>query len=137
MNNRESIATVRVPSKMDDRAPDGSEIRLLVSTKRASFCHCTLPPQSTSLTGVHHTIEEVWYCLHGQGQVWRKGQDHEAEVDVFPGVCLTIPPQTQFQFRSTSWEPLCFIISTMPPWPGPQEWQRVPDHWLIQEPHGG
>jgi mannose-6-phosphate isomerase-like protein (cupin superfamily) len=132
MPGHEAMKTVQVPSEMDVRAPDGSEIRLLVTMKEASFCHCTLPPQGTSLAGMHNTLEEVWYCTHGHGQVWRKGQDEERVVDVYPGICLTIPAQTHFQFRSTSWEPLCFIIATMPPWPGEHAWMRVEEHWQTQ-----
>ena len=61
------------------------------------------------------------------------GLFRHADVGVFLltafGVCLTIPPGTSFQFRNTGWEPLCFIITTMPPWPGPEEAVRVTDHW--------
>ncbi len=129
MDNLEYIQTKRVPAEMDVRAPDTSEIRLLANMKGGSTCHCTLPPQGVSLAGVHKTVEEVWYCIEGHGQVWRKWQDHELEVDFLPGVCLTIPPGTHFQFRCVGDAPLRFIITTMPPWPGEQEWSRVAEHW--------
>jgi len=77
-------------------------------------------------------IEEIWYFVQGRGQVWRKQGDHEEVVDVFPGVCLTIPPQTHFQFRNAGEEPLGFIIVTMPPWPGEQEWMEVAAHWSTE-----
>jgi mannose-6-phosphate isomerase-like protein (cupin superfamily) len=48
---------------------------------------------------------------------------------VHPGICVTIPLHTHFQFRNTGTEPLCFIIATMPTWPGPQEATNVPNHW--------
>jgi mannose-6-phosphate isomerase-like protein (cupin superfamily) len=133
MSNIEHFKTMHVPSEMDERAPDGSEIRFLVRMKEASFVHCTLPPQHTSFSGMIKNLEEVWYCIQGRGQIWRKWQDDEEIVDVYPGTCLTIPAQTHFQFRSTSWEPLCFIIATMPPWPGEQEWIMVSDHWQIEK----
>jgi mannose-6-phosphate isomerase-like protein (cupin superfamily) len=119
----------QVSEHLDVLAPDGSEIRLLASTSRASSCHCTLPVGGTSLAGIHQTVEEIWYCLQGQGQVWRKKADQESEVAFTSGVSLTIPQHTQFQFRNTGSEPLTLIITTMPPWPGEQEWLRVEDHW--------
>jgi phosphate/sulfate permease len=33
----------------------------------------------------------VWFFLSGRGEMWRRQGDREAIVDVFPGVCLTIP----------------------------------------------
>src|SRR5689334_2636799 len=112
MDMREYIKTKLISNDMDVKAPDNSEIRLLAEMKGGSVCHCTLPPHGVSLAGVHKTIEEVWYCVQGQGKVWRKWQDYEIEVDVYPGVCLTIPPQTHFQFRNSGDEPFSIIITT-------------------------
>jgi mannose-6-phosphate isomerase-like protein (cupin superfamily) len=120
---------MHLPSKMDVYAPDGSEIRLLLSTSRGSSCHCTLPANGISLAGMHRSVEEIWYCVQGRGQVWRKRDEQESEIEIFPGVCLSIPPYTQFQFRTVGVEALEIIITTMPPWPGEQEWIKVEDHW--------
>ena len=114
-------------------APDSSEIRLLVGTARGSVAHGTLPPGRASLAITHRTVEEVWYVTAGRGQVWRKQGDHESVVDVTAGTALSIPTGVHFQFRATGPEPLCFIMCTMPPWPGEQEAVRVPDHWPIIE----
>ncbi len=35
------------------------------------------------------------------------------------------------QFRNTGDEDLCFVIVTMPPWPGAEEARRVTDHWPV------
>jgi len=64
-------------------------------------------------------VEEIWYFL--AGQVWRKQDDREKVVDVHPGLSLTIPAETHFQFRNTGDEPLQFIIAAMSPWPGEDE----------------
>ncbi|HTK08995.1 MAG TPA: cupin domain-containing protein [Ktedonobacteraceae bacterium] len=124
--------TRRVPAQMDVLAPDGSEIRLLANTRGGSSCHCTLPVKGTSFAGIHRTVEEIWYCLQGQGQIWRKKDEQEGEVALMPGVSVSIPQQTQFQFRNTGSEPLVVIITTMPPWPGAEEWVRVEDHWSVE-----
>ncbi len=91
--------------------------------------HCTLPRGKTSIAVAHRTVEEVWYVLHGQGQVWRKQDGRESIVDVSPGTALTIPLGASFQFRSTGAEELCFIIFTIPPWPGEEEAFQVEGRW--------
>ena len=124
------MQTVRLPKLYTVLAPDGSEIRELVQVSRGSMVHCTLPPGAVSKPVSHRTVEEVWYFLSGRGQVWRKSGGDESVMDVESGVSLTIETGTHFQFRNTSPdEPLSFIITTMPPWPGPDEAYQVTGHW--------
>ena len=111
----------QVKAKYDLLAPDGSEIRLLHSLAGASVVHCALPVGAVSIPVRHRTVEEVWYFLAGEGQVWRKQSERELVMDVRPGVSLTIPLGTAFQFRNTGAVPLEFIIATTPPWPGEDE----------------
>src|SRR5215217_7259298 len=129
-----SFATKQLGEAYDVLAPDTSEIRLLVGTSRGSLAHGTLHPGQVSLAVMHRTVEEVWYVTAGRGQVWRKQGDRELVVDVEAGSALTIPIGAHFQFRCTGSEPLCFVMCTMPPWPGEQEAVRVPDHWPVVEP---
>jgi len=110
-------------------APDGSEVRPLLRLRGGSFAHCTLPVDSVSLAVRHRTVEEVWYFIGGEGQVWRRQGDNEETVNVVPGTCLTIPLGTNFQFRNTGSEPLRFVIATMPPWPGEGEAEMVEGRW--------
>jgi hypothetical protein len=44
---------------------------------------------------------------------------------------LNIPLGTRFQFRNTGAEPLCFIIATLPPWPGEDEAITQVGHWEV------
>ena len=111
----------KVAQDYDALAPDGSEIRLLHSLPGASVVHCALPAGSVSIPVRHRTVEEVWYFLAGAGQVWRKQGAREQVLDVAPGISLTIPLGTDFQFRNTGDSPLEFIIATAPPWPGEDE----------------
>jgi mannose-6-phosphate isomerase-like protein (cupin superfamily) len=115
--------------KPDCLAPDQSEIRLLAATERASTVHCTLPAGRVSLAVAHKTVEEIWYFIEGQGEVWCKLGDHEDVAPVVPGVSLTIPTGAHFQFRNTGESPLRFVCVTVPPWPGEDEAYRVKDHW--------
>ena len=123
--------TARLPEDYTDLAPDGSEIRELVAMKNGSMVHCTLPPGAVSMAVAHRTVEEVWYFIQGSGQVWRKMGGEEKVVDVEPGVSLSIETGAHFQFRNTGDENLCFVIVTMPPWPGEEEAVRVGDFWEI------
>ena len=123
------MKTTRLPDEYTAMAPDGSEIRELLATSRGSMVHCTLPVGVASQAVSHKTVEEIWYFVQGRGQVWRKNGDSETVVDVGPGICLNIETGTHFQFRNTGDDELCFIIVTMPPWPGEQEAARVEDYW--------
>lgn len=123
----------RVPSRYDCLAPDRSEIRLLVTAERGSCVHCTLPPGAVSLAVKHRSVEEIWYCLAGRGEVWRKLGSNEETVEFSPGVSLTIPCGAHFQFRNAGDKPLELVLVTMPPWPGEHEAERVADHWPIEE----
>src|SRR5436309_770304 len=86
----------------DAIAPDGSEIRLLVNggglpvgATRASLCEVTLPAGQVSRPVWHRTVEELWYVLAGQGEVWRcppgTAPDTVAPVAVAPGDAVVIP----------------------------------------------
>jgi mannose-6-phosphate isomerase-like protein (cupin superfamily) len=121
--------TKHLTSQYDYLAPDESEIRLLLELGGGGLAHCTLPPSRISLAVFHKTVEEIWYFVSGQGTVWRKQGGREEMVDVHPGSSVSIPCHTQFQFRNTGQESLCFIIITMPPWPGDQEAVRIEGHW--------
>lgn len=112
------------------QAPDGSQIRVLPEMPAASLVHCTLEVGRTSLAVAHKTVSETWQFLGGQGQVWLKQGDDAQEFTVSPGLSLTIPTGTHFQFRNTGNAPLTFLIVTMPPWPGTEdEAYRVEDYW--------
>jgi mannose-6-phosphate isomerase-like protein (cupin superfamily) len=123
------LETVNLPFKADLFAPDSSEIRLLSKLPGGSLCHCTLPPHTISKAIKHKSVEEIWYFLHGMGEIWRKLGGQEKIVRVKAGLSLTIPRQTEFQFRNTGSEPLCFLCLTMPPWPGAEEAEFVNGHW--------
>jgi mannose-6-phosphate isomerase-like protein (cupin superfamily) len=127
--NNFDFETKYLPASYDVIAPDGSEIRFLLTMNGGSMVYCTLPPYKTSLAVRHKTVEEIWYFIEGLGEAWRKQGDREEIVEVKRGVCITIPTGTHFQFRNTGAEPLRFVIATMPPWPGEHEAVRVQNYW--------
>ncbi len=115
------FASRTLPAAYDVLAPDGSEIRLLHSLDHASVVHCRLPGGAVSTPVQHRTVAEVWVFLAGAGEVWRRQGEREEILAVAPGMSLTIPLGTQFQFRALGDAPLEFLITTSPPWPGEAE----------------
>jgi mannose-6-phosphate isomerase-like protein (cupin superfamily) len=119
----------QLPRDRDAVAPDGSEIRNLLGLKGGGMAHFELGAGKTSRAVTHRTVEEIWFFISGQGEMWRL-QDGVAEtVEVYPGVCLTIPLGTCFQFRCTGQDPLEAIGVTMPPWPGEGEAVLLEGPW--------
>ena len=123
------FATKRISAAPDAIAPDGSEVRVLCQGSRGGMAVFTLPPSAVSRAVAHHTVEEVWYFLSGQGRMWRRLGEREEVVDVGPGVSLSLPVGTRFQFRCEGEEPLTAIGATMPPWPGEGEAYPVEGVW--------
>lgn len=102
---------------------------MLCGLNRGGMAHFALAPRAVSKAVVHQTIEEIWYFLRGKGRMWRRLDGDEQIVEVMPGVSITLPTGTHFQFRSDSDEPLEAIGVTMPPWPGPDEARAVTGVW--------
>ena len=121
--------TKRLPATRDAVAPDGSDVRILLGLRAGGMAHFELPTGHTSAAVTHKTVEEIWYFLSGQGEMWRRMADHEEIVPVEAGICLTIPLGTCFQFRSFGIEPLRAVGVTMPPWPGESEAHVVEGKW--------
>ena len=119
----------RRASRPDATAPDGSQIRLLADGRNAasksSLVEVTLPAGQVSRPVYHRTVEEIWYILEGEGQVWRcpPGADAGAVPPqaVSPGDALVIPTGWRFQFAAAADAPLRFLCHTTPPWPGDAE----------------
>ena len=118
--------TRTLPDTPDEFAPDGSEVRKLQRLSGGSMAHFTLPPGDCSAAVKHLTVEEIWFVLSGEGEMWRQSETGEEEVThLGAGVSLTIPLGTCFQFRATGSQPLRVIAVTMPPWPTDRE-EAVP-----------
>ena len=106
---------------------------MLPALEGGSAAHFRLAPGAVSRAGRHRTVEEIWYILAGQGEMWRSAGDREEVVALEPGLCLTIPVGTSFQFRATGERTLDAFGVTMPPWPAEAdgEWVEVPPRWPV------
>ena len=122
------LETKQLSEKPDLSAPDESDVRLLLSLGGGSMAHFELSPRMTSKAVMHRTVEEIWYCVDGAGEMWRKSGEDESVVSVSVGTCLTISVGTHFQFRSQD-QGLAAVAITMPPWPGEDEAEFVEGPW--------
>ncbi len=121
--------TMRLPAMPDAVAPDGSDVRVLIRMDRGSMAHFSLAAGRTSRAVAHRTVDEVWYVLGGRGEMWRRQDGLDAIVALEPGVCVSIPAGTRFQFRAAAGEPLQVVGITMPAWPGAGEAYEVEGAW--------
>jgi mannose-6-phosphate isomerase-like protein (cupin superfamily) len=111
-------------------APDGSRVRPLCRIAGlGSFAHVRLEPGEISRAVSHATVQEIWYVAGGRGAMWRRQEGRDpVTVELAPGVCLTIPLGTAFQFRADeAGEPLTVVAVTMPPWPTDSEDEARPE----------
>src|SRR5262245_65607162 len=103
------LSTKRLPVQRDAIAPDGSDVRILLGLSGGGLAHFELAPGKTSIAVTHRTVEEIWFFVKGRGEMWRKLNGREEVLPVEPGVCITLPLGTHFQFRSIGNEPLAAI----------------------------
>jgi mannose-6-phosphate isomerase-like protein (cupin superfamily) len=118
-----------LPAEPTAIAPDGSAVRVLVGLDTGGMAHFELGPGQVAVAVRHRTVGELWYFVQGLGQMWRRLDDHEEIVEVGPGVTISLPVGTEFQFRSAGPEALAAVGVTMPPWPGDGEAVLVDGPW--------
>lgn len=123
------FAIKNVGSACDVVAADSSELVLLARTKRASMAHGLLPAGVTSVAIVHRSVDELWFVVSGEAEIWRSNGADQAAETVRAGASLAIPCGTAFQYRTIGAEPFCFIMSTIPSWPGDDEAVPVKGIW--------
>ena len=130
------FVTRRLSSQPDAMAPDGSEVRVLASSSLGSMAQFTLPPGAVSKAVAHRSVEELWLVMQGRGRMWRKQGDVENVVALDPGISISIPVGTRFQFGCDGSEALVAVGVTMPPWPGAAEAVPVDGPWTPADQGG-
>ncbi len=119
-----------LPKHPDDTTPHGFKKRTLLQLDGGVMSHFELSPGQTSRAIVHRIVNEIWYFMQGEGEMWRKLDGHEEIVQVAAQVCVSIPVGTHFQFRATGKEALIAVGISMPPWSGGGEVYYVSGAWL-------
>jgi mannose-6-phosphate isomerase-like protein (cupin superfamily) len=124
------FATRALPDTPDVLAPDGSQVRFLAGLPAGSMAHFRLAPGAVAKAVAHRTVDEIWFVVAGTGEIWRRFGAHEEVTALSPGVSLTIPLGTAFQFRAAPDATLDIVGVTMPPWPGADEAVPVEGRWV-------
>lgn len=129
-----TFATIPLPAAPDVHAPDGAEVRLLVRAAGGTMAHFKLNPGEVSMAVTHRTVEELWFVIAGRGEMWRRDATREEVTPLVPGVSLSIPLGTEFQFKAAEDEAFEAVAITMPPWPGMDEAVHVKGRWASKVP---
>ena len=130
------MQTRSFPSTTHGRSPAGAEVRILIEGETGSMIHSTVPPDQVNRATVHATVSEFWHVLAGEGQIWRRDASGEETTVLGRGVSIDIPVGTAFQYRCTGDDPLQFICTSMPRWPGDQEATLIEGPWEPNAPEG-
>jgi mannose-6-phosphate isomerase-like protein (cupin superfamily) len=101
-----------------------------VDGPHGNMIHSTVPPGMVGRACRFRIVDEYWFVLSGEGEIWRRAADgRESITPLVPGVCVDVPLGTTFQYRCTGDVPLVFTCTAMPPWPGDNEAQLVDGPW--------
>lgn len=121
--------TASVANVEQELAPDGSRVRPLLALNSGSMAQFELDPGEVSRAVRHRSVGEIWLVISGRGRIWRQKSEQRNVVELAPGVCVSIPAGTAFQFRCDGGEGLRVAAVTMPPWPGEEEAELVAGVW--------
>lgn len=125
----EAFETRHVGQLPEETAPDGSRVYPLLRMTTGGMAQFELDPQRISRAVVHRSVDEIWFVISGGGEMWRKSHGNESTVALEPGICVSIPAGTAFQFRNPGRESLRIVAVTIPPWPGDDEAVAVTGRW--------
>ena len=107
--------TKHLPMCRNAIAPDGSDVRILLSLPGGGMAHLGSRRNVYRRRASHCRGDLVFYRRQGRDVASPMARD--ITVDVYP-VAVAITIGTRFQFRSFGYEPLSAVGVTMPPWPG-------------------
>ena len=125
------MKTVHLDTAERGRSPLGAHIRYLMDGPHGNMIHSTVPPGMVGRACHFRSIDEYWFILSGLGEIWRRAPDGtESFTELQPGVSVDIPLGTAFQYRCRGGEPLTFICTALPPWPGDDEAVLLDGPWV-------
>ena len=125
------MKTITVESAERGRSPLGAHIRFLMDGPHGNMIHSTVPPGMVGRACRFRTIDEYWYVLSGEGEIWRRAPDGDESITpLIAGVCIDIPLGTAFQYRCIGDVPLVFTCTALPSWPGVDEAVIMGGAWV-------
>jgi mannose-6-phosphate isomerase-like protein (cupin superfamily) len=106
-----------LPASPDDVSPDGgAEIRHLLVSPRGDLTHAVCLEGSTS--GVHHLpeLDEGYFVLSGEGEIWRQTDERDGVTALRPGRWVAMPAGMRFQYRANLGSNVVFLVVVLPSW---------------------
>ena len=101
----------------DSVSPDGSaEIRHILQSPHGDLTHAVC--RAGSMAAVHHLpeLDEGYFVLAGEGELWRRTEDREAVTSLKPGRWVAMPAGMKFTYRANKGTPLVFLVMVLPSW---------------------
>ena len=71
LDGSDHVKTTTVETAERGRSPLGAYIRRLMDGTHGNMIHSTVPPGMVGRACHFRTIEEYWYVLSGEGEIWR------------------------------------------------------------------
>lgn len=131
------VKTTTVETAERGRSPLGAFVRHLMDGPHGNMIHSTVPPGMVGRACRFRTIDEYWFVLSGEGEIWRRATDgRESITRLIAGVCIDIPLGIAFQYHCTGDVPLVFTSTALPPWPGDDEAVIMDGPWVPSEDLG-
>jgi mannose-6-phosphate isomerase-like protein (cupin superfamily) len=112
-----AFSTRVLPADPDAVSPGGgAEIRQLLSSPNGDLTHavCRAGEEAPS----HHLpeLDEQYFILAGEGEIWRATDDREATTTLQPGRWVELPRGMRFRYRANRGTSLVFLVVVLPSW---------------------
>ena len=93
-----------------------AEIRDILSSTEGDLTHVVCPARHVAPT--HHLpeLDEQYYVLAGEGEIWRATEEREAVTALRPGRWVKMPAGMRFQYRANRGSSLVFLLVVLPSW---------------------
>ena len=94
----------------------GAQIRYILKSQQGDLTHAVCPAGTVAPT--HHLpeLDEAYFVLAGQGEIWRRAEGREAITALRPGRWVQMPAGTLFQYRAGREASLVFLVAVLPSW---------------------
>jgi mannose-6-phosphate isomerase-like protein (cupin superfamily) len=120
------LSTHALSADPDAVSPDGSaDIRYLLKSPQGDVTHAVC--RTGQVAPTHHLpeLDEAYYVLAGEGEIWRATPSREAVTSLRPGRWVQMPAGMKFQYRANKGSSLVLLVMVLPSW-RPELFHTVP-----------
>jgi mannose-6-phosphate isomerase-like protein (cupin superfamily) len=106
-----------LPDLPDSTSPGGgAEIRHILRSPRGDLTHAVCHAGEVAPTHELPELDESYFVLAGEGEIWRRNEEREATTQLRPGRFVWMPAGCQFQYRANRGTSLVFLVVVLPSW---------------------